>query len=49
MIIAVASCFRRCSSSRGGYSSVRNNSTRERDQEAQRNALIDELDEEWDD
>ncbi|KAF4119306.1 cation-dependent mannose-6-phosphate receptor [Geosmithia morbida] len=51
-IIAIFSCAR-CLPGRRGYSSLRNSSavhnSRESDQEDQRNALIDQLDEEWED
>lgn len=47
--MATASCGRMFPSRRG-YSSLRPGlSARDHEQEAQRNALIDQLDEEWDD
>jgi len=49
VVIAIASCAR-FFPGRRGYSSLRSGpSTRDSEQEAQRNALIDQLDEEWDD
>ena len=50
LVIAASSCGRMVPSRRG-YSALRTgpNSTRDNEQEAQRNALIDQLDEEWDD
>ncbi|KAG9257137.1 putative vacuolar sorting receptor [Emericellopsis atlantica] len=49
VVITMASCAR-FFPGRRGYSSLRSGpSTRDSEQEAQRNALIDQLDEEWDD
>jgi cation-dependent mannose-6-phosphate receptor len=51
ILVILASSCGRLFPSRRGYSALRTgpSSARDSEQEAQRNALIDQLDEEWDD